>query len=376
MAPAVPAPGMTASRQIAVREAWLDLVREEAIEPGLPIVDPHHHLWDRPGERYLLDDLLRDTAGSGHDVRATVFVQCGAMYRSAGPEELRSLGETEFATGAAARSASGLYGRTRACAGIVGMVDLTLGDRVAPLLEAHLAAAGARLRGVRNRTAWHPAPEVRANLSSQPPGPLARPGFKEGAERLAGLGLALDMWAYHTQLAQVVELARAVPELTLVVDHVGGPIGVGPFAGRRAEVFAEWRRDMLALAACPNTAVKLGGLAMQVGGFDFHLRDLPPTSAELAEAWRPYVETCVEAFGPARCMFESNFPVDKGMCSYAVLWNAFKRLAAGASAAEKAALFGGTAVRVYRLDRLPPGVAPDLSAWTAAAAGTGAGAGA
>ncbi len=359
MTAAVPAPHLTPSRQIAVREAWLDRVREEIIEPALPIIDPHHHLWDQPGERYLLDDLLRDT-GSGHDIRATVFVQCGAMYRAAGPEERRPVGETEFVTGAAAQSASGLYGPTRACAGIVGMVDLTLGDRVSPLLEAHLAVAGERFRGVRNRTAWHPSPEVRSNLTSPPPGPLAHPEFEAGAKRLAGFGLSLDVWAYHTQLARVVELARAVPELTVVVDHVGGPLGVGPFAGRRAEVFAEWRRDMLALAACPNVAVKLGGLAMQVGGFDFHLRDLPPASAELAEAWRPYVETCVEAFGAARCMFESNFPVDKGMCGYAVLWNAFKRLAAGASAEEKAALFSGTATRVYRLDRLPPGIAPDL----------------
>ena len=361
MTAAVPAPHLTPSRQIAVREAWLDRVREEIIEPALPIVDPHHHLWDQPGERYLLDDLLRDT-GSGHDIRATVFVQCGAMYRAAGPEERRPVGETEFVTGAAAQSASGLYGPTRACAGIVGMVDLTLGDRVSPLLEAHLAVAGERFRGVRNRTAWHPSPEVRSNLTFPPPGPLAHPEFEAGAKRLAGFGLSLDVWAYHTQLARVVELARAVPELTVVVDHVGGPLGVGPFAGRRAEVFAEWRRDMLALAACPNVAVKLGGLAMQVGGFDFHLRDLPPASAELAEAWRPYVETCVEAFGAARCMFESNFPVDKGMCGYAVLWNAFKRLAAGASEGEKAALFSGTAIRTYRLDRLPRGVAPDLDA--------------
>jgi predicted TIM-barrel fold metal-dependent hydrolase len=359
MPAALPDASMNASGQVAVRGPWLDLVREDILEPALPIVDAHHHLWDRPGERYLLDDLLRDT-GSGHDIRATVFVQCGAMHRAAGPEERRPLGETEFANGVAARSASGTYGPTRACAGIVGMVDLTLGDRVAPLLEAHAAAAGGRFRGVRNRTAWHPSPEVRSNLASPPPGPLAHPGFAEGAKRLAGFGLALDVWAYHTQLAQVLGLARAVPGLTLVVDHVGGPIGVGPFAGRRAEVFADWKRDMLALAACPNTAVKLGGLAMQVGGFDFHLRDRPPGSTELAEAWRPYVETCIEAFGSSRCMFESNFPVDKGMCGYAVLWNAFKRLAAGASASEKAALFSGTAVRVYGLDRLPPGVAPDL----------------
>jgi L-fuconolactonase len=360
------APRMNASRHIAVREDWLGRVREEILEPALPIVDPHHHLWHQPDSRYLLEDLLHDT-GSGHDIRATVFVQCGAMYRAGGPEERQPLGETEFVTGAAACGASGRYGPTRACAGIVGMVDLTLGDRVEPLLEAHRAVAGERFRGIRNRTAWHPAPEVRSNLSLPPPGPLAHPRFVEGAKRLARFGLALDVWAFHTQLGQVLDLARAAPALTVVINHVGGPIGVGPFAGRRAEVFAAWKRDMLALAACPNTAVKLGGLAMEVGGFGFHRRGLLPTSTELADAWRPYMETCIEAFGPARCMFESNFPVDKGMCGYAVLWNAFKRLAAGASAEEKAALFSGTAARTYRLDKLPPGIAPDLSA--AAASG-------
>jgi L-fuconolactonase len=353
-------PHLTPSRQVAVREDWLAQVREEIIDPALPIIDPHHHLWDHPGERYLLDDLLRDTA-SGHDIRATVFVQCGAMYRPGGPEEHRSLGETEFVTGAAAQSATGQYGPTRACAGIIGMADLTLGDRVAPVLEAHLGIARERFCGVRNRTAWHPSPEIRSNLVTPPPGPLAHPEFQAGARRLAAMGLTLDVWAYHTQLPLVIELARGVPELTLVVDHVGGPLGVGPFAGRRAEVLETWRRDMLVLAALPNVAVKLGGLAMQVGGFDFHLRPRPPGSAEMADAWRPYVETCIEAFGARRCMFESNFPVDKGMCSYPVLWNAFKRLASGASAAERAALFSGTAARLYRLERLPPGVAPDLT---------------
>ncbi|MCK8786002.1 amidohydrolase family protein [Roseomonas sp. NAR14] len=344
---------LTASRQIAIREDWLDRTREAILDPDLPIVDPHHHLWDRPGERYLLDDLLRDT-GSGHDVRATVFVQCGAMHRADGPEERRPLGETEFVNGIAAMSASGTYGPTRACAGIVGMVDLTLGDRVAPLLEAHVAAAGGagggRFRGVRNRTAWHPSPEIRSNLLSPPPGPLEDPAFAAGARRLAEFGLTLDVWAYHTQLAHVIALARAVPALTIVLDHVGGPLGVGPFAGQRAAVLAAWRRDILALAACPNVVVKLGGLAMEVNGFDLDLRERPAGSAELAEAWRPYVETCIEAFGAGRCMFESNFPVDKGMCGYAVLWNAFKRLAAGAGEAEKAALFAGTAIRTYRLE--------------------------
>lgn len=345
-------PSLTPSRQIAVRSEWLAQMREDPIEPALPIVDPHHHLWDREGERYLLDDLLQDTS-TGHAVRATVFVQCGAMYRASGPEEERSLGETEFINGIAAASASGAYGPVRACAGIVGFVDLTLGDRVTPLLEVHLATARARFRGVRNRTAWHPSPAIRSNLLGPPPGPLEDPRFVEGARRLAGLGLVLDVWAYQTQLPLVAALARAVPELTVVVNHCGGPLGVGPFAGRREEGFAAWRREVLALAALPNTLMKLGGLAMEVSGHDFHLRDLPPTSAELASAWRPVIQTLIEAFGAQRCMFESNFPVDKGMCSYGVLWNAFKRLAAGAGEEERTALFSGTATRIYRLDKAP-----------------------
>jgi predicted TIM-barrel fold metal-dependent hydrolase len=349
----IPPPSLTAKRQVAIRAAWLDQRREEILEPGLPIVDPHHHLWDDPGDRYLLDELLRDI-GSGHDIRATVFVQCVAMYRADGPEALRPLGETEFVNGIAAMSASGRYGAARVCAGIVGYVDLTLGDRVEPVLQAHIAVAGRRFRGVRNRTAWHPSPDIRSNLASPPPGPLEDPAFVEGARALARQGLSLDIWAYHTQLPLVLALARAVPEVTIVLDHVGGPIGTGPFAGRRAEVFPLWRRDMRALAGCPNVMVKLGGLAMEVNGFDFHLADLPPTSAMLADAWRPYIETCIEAFGADRCMFESNFPVDKGMCGYAVLWNAFKRLAAGASDAEKAALFSGTASRVYALMSATP----------------------
>ncbi|NMJ41525.1 amidohydrolase family protein [Roseomonas sp. JC162] len=342
----------TPSRQIAVRPEWLAQRREEPLDPTLPIVDSHHHLWDREAECYLLDDLLRDTA-EGHDVRATVFIQCGAMYRGGGPEEARSIGETEFVNGIAAASASGTYGPVRACAGIVGFVDLTLGDRVTPLLEAHVATARSRFRGVRNRTAWHPSPAVRSNLLGPPPGPLEDPRFVDGARRLAAHGLVLDIWAYQTQLPLVAAVARAVPDLTVVVNHCGGPLGVGPYAPRREEGFAEWRREVLALAALPNTVMKLGGLAMEVGGHDFHLRDLPPGSVELEQAWRPVVHTLIEAYGAGRCMFESNFPVDKGMVGYGVLWNAFKRLAAGAGEAERAALFAGTATRVYRLHEAP-----------------------
>ena len=338
-----------ATRQIVVRKDWLQQTQEPILEPALPIVDPHHHLWAKDHGDYLLPDLLEDTA-SGHDIRGTIFVQCGEMYRASGPAEEKSLGETEFVTGVAAMSASGRYGPTRACAGIIGMVDLTLGNRVTPLLEAHTAAAGGRFCGIRNRTAWHPSPEVTSNLVTPPPGPLEHPAFAEGAKRLAAFGLPLDVWAYHTQLPHVIALARAVPELTVVVDHVGGPLGIGPFAGKQAEVFPEWKRRMQELAALPNVVVKVGGLTMYVSGFDFHRRPRPPGSEELAKTWRPYVETCIEAFGPNRCMFESNFPVDKLACSYVVLWNAFKRITRDFGSEERRWLFSGTAARAYRLD--------------------------
>ena len=352
--PRFPAPALNAARQIAIREAWVDQCRETALEPDLPIIDPHHHLWERADERYLLPDLLADT-GSGHDIRATVFIQCASMYRPDGPEALRALGETEFVNGIAAMAATGFYGRTLAAAGIVGHADLTMGEAVGPVLDAHRAIAGTRFRGVRNRTAWHPSPDVRSNLVTPPPGPLAHPAFATGARELAKRGLTLDVWAYHPQLPLVLDLARAVPEVTLILNHVGGALGTGPFAGRRAEVLAAWRPLLRALAAQPNVLVKIGGLAMEVTGFDFHEHDLPPTSEHLAACWKPYVETCIEAFGAGRCMFESNFPVDKGMASYVAVWNAFKRLTQGASEPERRALFAGTALRTYRLAEVPGG---------------------
>ncbi|MET7244413.1 amidohydrolase family protein [Methylobacterium sp. EM32] len=334
---------------LGVRPDWLALTREPALEPDLPIVDAHHHLWDRPEGRYLFDDLLADMK-AGHDVRATVFVQSRSMYRPDGPESLRPVGEVEFANGVAAQAASGLYGRRAACAAIVACADLTLGDAVEPVLDALERAGGDRLRGIRNQTAWHAHPEVVSNPVPPKPGLLAHAGFREGARRLGRRGLTLDVWAYHTQLAEVAALADACPDTTIVLDHCGGPIGVGPYAGRRAEAFAEWQVGMAALSRRPNLVVKLGGLAMRVGGHAFHERARPPGSLDLAEAWRPVIGACLDLFGPQRCLFESNFPVDKGMVSYGVLWNAFKRLAAGASPAETAALFHGTACRIYRLD--------------------------
>ena len=333
---------------LTVRPEWLARHTEAALDPELPIIDPHHHLWIHGNDSYLLPELLADTT-TGHRIVATVYVECRAMYRAGAPVESRSLGETEFVNGVAAMSASGLFGATRACAAIVGNVDLTLGDRAQPALEAHVAAAGGRFKGIRNVSAWH-ASGLRATSANPPPGLLRDAGFRRGFAALARLGLSFDAWLVHTQLDDFLDLARTFPDTTLVLDHVGGPLGIGPYVGQREAVFADWRQRIQAVAQCPNVHVKLGGLGMHTPGFDFHRQPEPPRSEALAQAWRPYIETCIEAFGAQRAMFESNFPVDKGTCSYAVLWNAFKRIAAGCSAAEKDALFGGTAARVYRMN--------------------------
>ena len=348
----------------------VDAAAEPILDPTLPIVDPHHHLWDRPRDvlkdlpplehgfmeiiqrvpRYLLDELLADL-GSGHDVRATVYLECGAMYRADGPEELRCVGETEFVNGVAAMSASGIYGDARACAAIVGHAELRLGAAVEDVLGAHLAAAPARFRGIRQIAAYDDDVSVLGPLAGRVPSGLYRdPRFREGFAVLERLGLSFDAWLLEPQLPDLVDLARAFPAATIVLDHVGTPLGIGAYAGRRAERFAEWRRNVEALARCENVVVKLGGLAMPFLGFPWSYTNRPRSSAELAAAWKPYVDVCVQAFGPERAMFESNFPVDGFSCGYDVLWNALKRTAADYSGAEKTALFSGTATRVYRLD--------------------------
>ena len=330
-------------------EAWLARAPSEAIlDPDLPVIDTHHHLWERSDHRYLLPEFLADVR-TGHNVVATVFMECHAMYRAAGPEAMRSLGETEFVTGIAAMSDSGLYGGTRVAAGIVGSADLTLGDGVETVLEAHLGASGGRFRGVRHSAAWDASPVIGNSRTADGPHLMQRPDFRAGLARLSALGLSLDAWVFHPQLADVIDLARAFPRANIIVGHVGGPLGYGPYAGKRDEVFTTWKRGIAELATCQNVTMKLGGMMMRLAAYDYGTLPAPPSSAELAAHWRPYIETCIETFGPDRCLFESNFPVDKMGIGWAGLWNAFKRLAAGASAAEKQALFSGTARRVYRL---------------------------
>lgn len=329
-----------------VDAAWLAGHAEEILEPDLPIVDPHHHLWVRDGNTYLLPELLADL-NSGHAIRATVFEECHSMYRADGPVEERSLGETEFVTGFAAMGASGTFGATRFCARMIGNVDLTLGARAKGLLERHIVASGGRFAGVRFSTAWHP--HERIHKVAPRPGVLAEDAFRAGFACLGVLGLVFDAWVYHTQLDEVAALAAAFPDTAIVLNHVGSPILGGPYAGRFEEAFGEWSAGMAALARQPNVCVKLGALPIRLPGAAAGARDVPPSSQDVATAWRPFIERSIELFGADRCMFESNFPVQKRWCSYAVVWNAFKRLAAGASAEEKAALFEGTAARVYKV---------------------------
>ena len=344
----------------------MSMIPETVIDPDLPIVDPHHHLWDRPARdipttahdferaianvnRYLLPELLADT-GSGHNVLATVFIECGSMYRADGPTAMKPVGETEFVNGVAAMSASDGYGPTRACAGIVGHADLMLGSAVGEVLDAHIIAGGGRFRGIRHSVSYDADPTVLGPLARRPAGMFKERAFRQGFAELRQFGLTFDAWLLEPQLPELIELARYFPETTIVLDHVGTPLGMAAYEGRREERFPIWADAIKTLASLENVVVKLGGLAMCFPHFPSFMSEPPATSEKLADDWRPYIETCIQAFGPKRCMFESNFPVDVGSCDYRTLWNAFKVLAKGYSAEEKTAMFSGTAKRVYRLE--------------------------
>jgi L-fuconolactonase len=347
---------------------------EAIIDSKLPIVDPHHHLWFYPQgvldmlgrlesrmaqallpafrvkSRYLFDELLADL-NSGHNIRATVYVEVGSMHRQSGPAELRSVGEVEFANGMAAIAASGVYTDIAVCAGIVGSVDLSIGDAAKGVLETHIQAAGARYRGIRAKHVVHdPNPDVLGAAFNGVPHLYLDNKFRAGFRHLAALGLSFDAWQLEYQLGELLDLVRAFPKTQVIVNHLGGLFGVGPYAGRQKERFAAWHAHIRALAQCPNVAMKLGGLGMPTCGLPSAFAGTAPISEQLAENWRPYVESCIEAFGPDRCMFESNYPVDFVTAPYPVIWNAFKRIASGATPAEKAALFSKTAARLYRLD--------------------------
>lgn len=324
--------------------AWLAQVVEAPIDAELPICDPHHHLWDRPGSRYLMDDLQADLA-CGHNIVSTVFLECSAFYHSDGPEALRPVGETAFVEREVAPTEGG---PVRVAQGIVAYADLTLGAAVAEVLAAHRAASPMRLRGIRHAVAWDATPGI-GGYKNQPPGTLLNPRFREGLAQLAPHGLSYDVWLYHPQIVELIDLARAYPETTIIMDHVGGPLMQGPYGDHREETFQHWAQAIAAAARCPNILVKVGGLGQTNPMLGLDQRPAPPTSEVLAEVLAPYVWHVIDQFGPARCMFESNFPVDKASYSYGVMWNAFQRLAQRYTPEERAELFYGTAARAYRL---------------------------
>ena len=333
-------------RKLEELNTWTKQRNEAALEPGLPIIDSHHHLWDDKRGRYLIHELVEDI-DTGHNIIATIFAEAGSnMYRAEGPTAMKPVGEVEFVNGVAAMGASGKYGKTQLCAGIVGHADLMLGDAVQPVLEALIAAGNGRFRGIRHTVTWDTGSAARHPL---PRHLMLDPTFRKGFARLQPLNLSFDAWMFYAQLPDLVDLLRAFPNTSVVLNHFGGILGVPPHDGKRAEVFAIWRSHIRELAQFPNLNVKTGGLGMLRCGWDFHVRDVPPSSEELAAAWRPYIDTCIEAFGTNRCMMESNFPPDKQSCGYGVLWNTMKRITQNYSAAEKAALYRDTAARVYRV---------------------------
>ena len=330
---------------------WLALTAEPTLEPELSICDAHHHFWDFrmdriPYHRYLLHELAGDL-NSGHNVRSTVFLEARAMYLTDGPEELRPVGEVEFVQGLAAASASGLYGPARAAAAIIGHANLSLGDGVERVLDALQEASPNRFRGIRHSVGWDPHPEIEnRGVEHQ----LASAEFRAGARALARRGLVYENVVHFPQLGELAEFANSVPNLTIISNHIGGLIRVGPYGNRDDEVLPKWREGIAALAQCPNVVMKLGGIGQPRYGFDWHTRDIPVGSEELAESLAPLMTYCIDSFSPDRCMFESNFPPDKVSYSYNVMYNAFKRLTKGYSAAERAAMFHDNAARVYRID--------------------------
>jgi L-fuconolactonase len=329
---------------------WLALTQEATFEPEIPICDPHHHFWDFrseriPYQRYLLHELAADV-NCGHNVRSTVFIEARSMYRPDGPVELRPVGEVEFVQGLAAAAATGLYGPCRAASAIIGHADLKLGDRVEPVLEALRAASPNRFRGIRHTVTWDPSPEIE---NREQEGVLATADYRAGAQVLARMGLSLDVGVCFPQLPQLAAFAKAVPGLTIILNHLGGLTRVGPYANRDEEVLPAWRGGIAEVAKCSNVNIKLGGIGMPRLGFDWHTRARPIGSEELATSMAPIMSYCIEQFGSNRCMFESNFPVDKVSFSHHVLFNGFKRFSKSYSSSERAALFHDTAVRAYRI---------------------------
>ena len=331
-----------------VNEKWLRTEEvEETLEPNLKICDPHHHLWQHPDSTYLTKELLKDTK-TGHNVTSTVFVECMSEYHRDSTKALAPVGETEFIDKlATANTESNTH--TSIAKAIVGFADLLLGDSVEQVFDAHLEASPNRFKGIRHASGWDPSDQIRNSHTNPMRFLYLDKTFQKGFAKLLDYGFTFDAWLYHPQHEDLLKLAKSFPNQIIVLDHVGGPLGIGPYRAQRHCVFESWKKTMNELAKCENVIVKLGGLSMATTGFGWHKKDKPPNSSELAEATAPYFNFCIERFGTQRCMFESNFPVDKVSCSYNVLWNSFKRITLSFSEEEKRDLFHDVAVRTYGL---------------------------
>ena len=340
------------SPHLPVRQEWLDQHIEDAILPDLPIIDPHHHLWDAGFGRYYVEELLKDIKSSGHNVESTVYIMSSSntkIYAKDGPEEFRPLSEIKFATDEAKRADLIPNNHVKVNASIVGSVDLTFGEKLKPVLEKAINISEGRLKGIRMLLASHQDPRINSGAVRSDLGLMLHPNFIDGAKCIQNADLSLDFWIYHTQLYEMEQIARALPDLTIILNHVGGPIHLGEYEGKQALTHREWRSAMMRLAKIPNINVKLGGLGMAVNGAKFHENNNPPNSTQLSNIWKPWIYETLDMFGFDRCMFESNFPVDKGSCSYGVLWNAFKILAKDMSEDEKNKLFKQNASRIYKI---------------------------
>ena len=336
-------------RNLHDNSSWRSLLREDILEPERPIIDPHHHLWDKPGQTYLVDDYLRD-ARAGHNIRASVYVECGSYYRGDGKEMMNRLGEVEFANGEAAKAAAFPPGCPRVGAAIVGTADLTHGAPIAELLDAQQAASRERFRGIRLSTKWDPDEELNHGRYVVPPHLLQDTDFRAGFAMLAPRELSFDALVYHPQIPELVDLARAFPDTRIILNHIGGLVAnTRTYRDHKEEAITHWKTSMRELSTCPNVVVKLGGLGMAYVRYGFNTLSSPAPSTELAHAWGPLFKFCIEQFGPERCMFESNFPPDRDSADFHVIWNSFKRIASEYSDNEKHELFFGCALRTYRM---------------------------
>ena len=340
------------SPHLPVRQEWLNQHIEDPISPNIPIIDPHHHLWDVGFGRYYIEELLEDINSSGHNIVSTVYIMSSSntkIYSKDGLEEFKPLTEIEFATSEGKRADLIPNNKVKVNASIVGSVDLTYGNKLQPVLEKAVNISEGRLKGIRMLLASHIDPRISSGAVKSDLGLMLHPNFIEGAKCIQNANLSLDFWIYHTQLNEMEKIARSLPDLTIILNHIGGPIHLGEYEGKQAATHREWRSAMMRLSRIPNINVKLGGLGMAVNGAKFHNNKFPPNSVQLSDVWKPWIYETIDMFGFDRCMFESNFPVDKGSCSYGALWNAFKILAKDMSDDEINKLFSKNAAKIYKI---------------------------